>query len=113
MQREVKTYLENILDACLAIERFTAEKSLDEFVHDDLVSSAVIWKFEVIGEAMRRAIDHDLMIESSLPDARQIIRFRNRLIHGYDVIDYEIVWAVIKRDVPHLRQEIETLLNLQ
>jgi len=112
MQREVKTYLEHILDACRAIERFTAEKNLEEFFHDDLVSSAVIWKFEIIGEAIRRVVEHDLSIENSLPDARQIIRFRNRLIHGYDVIDFEIVWAVIKRDIPRLRQEIETLLNV-
>jgi len=113
MQRRVKKYLEDIIIASLAIERMTAEKSFEEFIQDDVVSSAVMWKFELIGEAMRRVSEHDLTVIDSISEVRQIIQFRNRLIHGYDVIDNDTVWAVIKRDIPRLRQEIETVLNSQ
>lgn len=111
MQRSVMKYLYDIQQACLAIINFTANKSKDDFIVDDLLSSAVERKFEIIGEAMRRIIDQMPDLATDISSASQIIKFRNRLIHGYDQIDYDTVWGVITDDLPRLLQEVNRLLG--
>ena len=74
-----------------------------------MLRRAIEREFEIIGEAMNRIskVDPDISISSS----RQIISMRNRVIHGYDAVDDEIVWGTIQRHLPLLRSEIQELLN--
>jgi uncharacterized protein with HEPN domain len=74
-----------------------------------MLRRAVEREFEIIGEAMNRIekIDSSTDISSK----KQIIDMRNRVIHGYDRIDNEIIWGTIVRHLPKLKQEIETLLK--
>ncbi len=67
--------------------------------------------FEIIGEALRRLSQHDPATAQHMSSQAQIIAFRNRLIHGYDLIDHAVVWDVIQRDVPVLIAEVVTLLG--
>ena len=57
MKRDYKLFLRDILEACEAIQEFIEGISLDEFVQDDKTSSAVIRKFEIIGEATKNIPD--------------------------------------------------------
>ena len=70
---------------------------------------AVEREFEIIGEAMSRIEKLDSTIEIS--SKRQIISMRNRVIHGYDKIDNEIVWGTIVRHLHGLKFEIDNLLD--
>ena len=74
-----------------------------------MLRRAVEREFEIIGEAMNRIekIDSTINISSK----NQIISMRNRVIHGYDKIDNEIIWGTIVRHLPKLKQEIEDLLR--
>ena len=74
-----------------------------------MLRRAVEREFEIIGEAMSRLgkINPEIIISSK----RQIISMRNRVIHGYDKIDNEIVWGTIIRHLPKLKQEISELLK--
>ena len=74
-----------------------------------MLRRAIEREFEIIGEAMNRIskVDPDISISSS----RQIISMRNRVIHGYDAVDDEIVWGTIQRHLPLLKSEIQELLN--
>jgi uncharacterized protein with HEPN domain len=76
---------------------------------DKMLWRAVEREFEIIGEAMSRIEKLDLTIEIS--SKRQIISMRNRVIHGYDKIDNEIVWGTIVRHLPTLKLEIDNLLS--
>ena len=74
-----------------------------------MLRRAVEREFEIIGEAMNRIEKIEPEIEIS--SKKQIINMRNRVIHGYDKIDDEIVWGIIIRHLPTLRIEISKLLK--
>jgi uncharacterized protein with HEPN domain len=65
----------------------------------------------IIGEAASRMLRHFPGVAEELTDLPQIISFRNRLIHGYAEISDEIVWAVVKDDLPRLRREVKDLIG--
>lgn len=74
-----------------------------------MLRRAVEREFEIIGEAMSK-IDKfrpDIDISSK----RQIISMRNRVIHGYDKIDNEIIWGAIVRHLPRLKNDVDKLLD--
>ena len=111
MQREVKKYLFDILQACNAIETFIIGKKQADFESDELLRSAVERKFEIAGEALSQLLKVDPLIADLVTDAPKIIAFRNRLIHGYDQVSQDLVWAIITRDLPLLTREVNALLN--
>ena len=76
---------------------------------DKMLRRAVEREFEIIGEAMNRIEKIDSTINISRK--KQIISMRNRVIHGYDKIDNEIIWGTIVRHLPTLKTEIEGLLK--
>jgi uncharacterized protein with HEPN domain len=110
MQRKAPKLLEDIRDAAVFIEQCAASKSLDEYRHDRLLRQAIERNLEIIGEAIRRLMSVDPETAARVSRHRQIIAFRNLLIHGYDVVDDARVWQVLNQDLPALRQEIEVLL---
>ena len=74
-----------------------------------MLRRAVEREFEIIGEAMNRIDKCKPGINIS--NKSRIIGMRNRVIHGYDKIDDEIVWGTIIRYLPPLKKEIEALLQ--
>lgn len=64
----------------------------------------------IIGEATNRILKIDPKIKIS--NAKQIVGTRNYLIHGYDSLRLEMIWAIVINDLPKLKQEVTTLLNL-
>lgn len=74
-----------------------------------MLRRAVEREFEIIGEAMSR-IDK-FNPEITISSKRQIISMRNRVIHGYDKIDNEIIWGTIVRHLLSLKKEIAELLK--
>ncbi len=67
--------------------------------------------FEIMGEAMTRLRDTDEETFQAISGAGSIVGFRNRLIHGYDTVDDEIVWKIVQDKLPTLREEVEALLK--
>jgi uncharacterized protein with HEPN domain len=68
-------------------------------------------KLEIIGEAIGRISRYDTETASRISEHRRIVAFRNRLTHGYDVLDDSLVWETVKTDVPVLLSEVEGLLK--
>ena len=109
MTDKSKKYLSDILIAIELIEKFTVEISDFNVYQEDLkTQSAVERQLAIIGEALNqlRKINPNLEIENG----RQIIGFRNRLVHAYDSIDNSIVWAIINRHLIKLKEEIKVLV---
>lgn len=110
MQLEIKKYLFDIRESIESIEKYLGDKrDFNIYMADKMLRRAVEREFEIIGEAMNRIEKLDSSIEIS--SKRQIISMRNRVIHGYDKIDNEIVWGTIVRHLPTLKIEIENLLK--
>ena len=64
---------------------------------------------EIIGEATNRIIKIDSSIEIS--DSRRIVDLRNLVIHRYDKVDDIIIWGIISKDIPRLREQIDKLIK--
>ena len=71
------------------------------FTHNRLQQVAVERELEIIGEALKRLERSDECLFEKIENARKIIGMRNVLAHGYDVIDYRILWSVILRFKVH------------
>lgn len=97
-----------ILDAAHSIKRFVDGMKLEDFADNDLVLSAVVKKFEVIGEAANRLSQETQRALPNIP-WRDIIGMRNILIHDYTGIDAESVWNTITIHLPELIDKLHTL----
>jgi uncharacterized protein with HEPN domain len=110
MKRKLELYLKDILDAMDSIEKFVKGMGLDEFKMDDKTSSAVIRKFEIIGEATKNIPDEMKQKYPEIP-WRDMAGMRDRLIHFYFGIKYELVWETIKGIIPQLKPLIRKILE--
>ena len=110
MQRDPKSLLWDAHAAAEVIAAVTAGKSFAEFDRDIVLRSAVERQFEIIGEAFAQLARIDAAIAQKVPDLRQIIAFRNVLIHGYATVDPARVWRVIEDNLPPLRAALAALL---
>lgn len=70
-------------------------------------------KFEIMGEALNRLRRDEPALLSKLRDHRDIISFRNILVHGYDAIDDRIVWSIIEDELDNLKEDVERLLQCE
>jgi uncharacterized protein with HEPN domain len=110
MDNEIKKYLFDIQESIDSIQKYLGDRrDFKVYMADKMLRRAVEREFEIIGEAMSRIEKLDSTIEIS--SKRQIISMRNRVIHGYDKIDNEIVWGTIVRHLPTLKLEIDNLLD--
>ncbi len=81
-----------------------------EFVEDDKTSSAVIRKFEVVGEAAKGVSEEFREKYSDVP-WREMAGMRDRLIHLYFGVDYELVWSAIKEHLPELKKVLNQIID--
>jgi uncharacterized protein with HEPN domain len=110
MDNELKKYLFDIQESIDSINKYLGDRrDFKVYMADKMLRRAVEREFEIIGEAMSRIekLDSTIVISSK----RQIISMRNRVIHGYDKIDNEIIWGTIIRHLPTLKLEIDNLLS--
>ena len=98
-KRQPKLLIEDILDSGHKILGYTKGLTFDEFLSDSKTVDAVIRNFEIIGEAANRLPDEFKDIHSNI-DWHRIRGFRNRIVHDYFGIDYEIVWQIKESFLP-------------
>lgn len=110
MPPEVAKYLHDMAVACQLIEDFTRGKSFADYQADALLRAGVEREFITIGEAMTQADKLDPTAIASISALRQIISFRNVLVHGYASIQDATVWGVIENDLATLSREVKSLL---
>ena len=108
MTKDPRVYLAHILECIQKIERFTVDGE-DRFLGDALVQDAVLRNFEVIGEAAKRLDDAYRSAHPEIP-WRALAGLRDVLIHQYEGVDLEKVWAIVEGDLPGLRKAIAALL---
>ena len=113
MDEYVKKHLLDVLNACNEIESFFdgQPKIFEDFRKDLLRRRAVERNVEIMGEALNRILkEHP---DFSLENAKNVIRTRNRVIHGYDCVDVEFLWGLVIKHIPLLKKDVENLLNQQ
>ena len=110
MRLEAKKYLFDIRKAGELLQGFSAEKTYADYTADAMLRSAVERQFEIIGEALAQLLKLEPGLADAITESRRIIAFRNVLIHGYAVISHDVVWDVLKADLPRLVSEVDGLL---
>jgi uncharacterized protein with HEPN domain len=109
-KRDRNLLLQDILESARKIRKYTSGLSYDSFIEDDKTIDAVVRNFEIIGEAANR-IDPDFRLSNPEIEWKRIRGFRNRIVHDYFGIDYEIVWSIIENDLDRLIEFIEILIE--
>lgn len=111
MKDEVLAHLHDIHHAGLAVKEFIVGRTFDDYLSDELLRSAIERKFEIMGEDLNRVGHEDLEVQQSIRNYRDIIPFRNILIHAYDAIDDRIVWGIIEEELDNLMDDVNRLLS--
>ena len=110
-RRSREIYLWDIADSCRVIVEFVHGRELSDYEQDRMLRRAVERELSIVGEAVNQATRHFPDLEASIGPARQIVGFRNRIIHEYAEIDPTIVWAIVHNEVPRLLEKSEALLR--
>lgn len=110
MQREVLKYLIDIEEAIESINSYLENRrDFNFYKSNKLLRRGIERELEIIGEAINRILKIDNNIDIS--DARRIVDLRNWVIHGYDKVDDLIIWGIISKDMPKLKERINKLLS--
>ena len=111
MDERILKWLYDIRDAISEIDDFFLDlpKDFDQYRSNNILKRAIERNLEIIGEAVNRILtkDPDFPIEN----AKRIIGLRNQIIHAYDSISDENIWAIITKHIPILKDEIDSIIK--
>lgn len=105
MKKDVKIFLEHILESINLIEEYVKGKNKSFFLKSTQLQDSVIRRIEVIGEAIKNFPEEVKEAHSDIP-WKKIIGMRDILIHQYFGVDLNLTWEVIKEDIPELKKQI-------
>ena len=109
-KRDILLLLDDMLQSALKIKHYTKDLDYESFISDDKTIDAVVRNFEIIGEAANR-IDPDFRDCNPEIEWKRIRGFRNRIIHDYFGIDYEIIWNIVETYLDEMIEWIETIIE--
>jgi uncharacterized protein with HEPN domain len=106
--KDDRPYIDHILQAINKIKKYTENLTREEFEKDELIQDAVIRNIEIIGEATKNLSKKLREIHTDVP-WRAMSGMRDKLIHDYVGIDFDVVWETIKEDIPILEDALKDL----
>ena len=111
-KRSATLLIDDILEAIGRIREYTAGMKRDDFVSSRMAADAVVRNLEIIGEAANRLPD---TFSARRPEIewRKIIGLRHRIVHDYFGVDLDIIWTIIRQDLPDLEARIAALQDRQ
>ena len=101
--------INDIKEAMNRIGLYTEKTDYEEFLRDPMIQDAVVRNLEIIGEAVKN-------LSSSLKEKypriawKEMAGIRDRLIHHYFGVNYDIVWAIIKKELPGTAENIDRII---
>lgn len=107
-KREWKLFLEDILESIELIESYVHTMESSDFTKDRKTIDAVVRNFEIIGEASK-FIPENIKKKYAEIDWKAIIGLRNRIAHEYFGISVSIVWDIIKKELPRLKNQMKAI----
>lgn len=112
MSFEPRDYLRHVLVEVEYLLDRSEGLSFERFAADETLRRAFVRSLEVIGEAVKNLPEE---FRASYPEVewRPIARMRDRLIHGYFGVDYQLVWDVVQEKLPELKRNIQRIIELQ
>ena len=109
MLREALLFLEDIAESCARILRYTEGKTFEQFRSNDETFDAVCRNLELIGEAAKH-VPEDVRMRHPHVDWRRIAGLRDVLAHGYFALEPEMLWSVVRKNVPEMAGELPAII---
>ena len=101
-------FIEHILDSIDAIEKFSNNIEKETLISNRLKRSAIIREIEIVGEAVKY-ISKELKDKHNYIQWKEIVGTRDKMIHHYFGVDIDIVWGILKSDLPILKKQIQKI----
>lgn len=108
MKKGDLVFIEHILDSIRAIEDFSKNITPEELISNRMKRSAIVREIEIIGEAVKN-ISESTKNNYKEVKWKDIASARDKMIHHYFGIDLNIIWEIIKKDLPLLKEQIEKI----
>ena len=108
-QRSDTVRLQHMRDAAERAVRLSNGRSRTDLDSDELYGLAMVRLIEIVGEAVARVTQTTQDNSPQIPWA-QIVGARNRLIHGYDQVNFDILWDILQLDLPPLIQALDQII---
>ena len=104
-KRDIKLYIDDILESIGRIDWYVRNLSEDDFLNDIKTIDAVVRNLSVMGEAVNNISDE---IKIKYPDIpwNEIIGMRNKIVHEYFGVDADILWETVKKDLPAFKEQV-------
>lgn len=109
--RDPGMYLLDMAEACGLIREFATGRTFADYEADVLLRSAIERQFQILGEALVLLNRYAPNTAARIDDVRQIINFRNQIVHGYRSMQNRVVWDIIGARLPELRIQLDALLD--
>jgi uncharacterized protein with HEPN domain len=110
MNKDIRVYLEDILDCIKKIQTYATDETFDSFSQNVEKQDAVVRRLEIIGEAVKKLPNEVKVMHPEIP-WKQIAGMRDVLIHEYAGIRLERVWKVITDDLKILKSAVSAILK--
>ena len=107
-----QSYLLDIAKLCQTILRLTDNMTETEFRHDERTQLAILYEITILGEVVKR-LSTEFRSQHSNIEWRKIAGMRDRLVHDYDEVKLDLVWQVIRTNIPELLGYITPLLPIE
>lgn len=110
MKKDHIIFIEHIMESIHHIEVFSKGLTKEKLIADELKQSAIMRKIEIIGEAVKNLPQNFTRSHPSIP-WKDIVGMRDKIVHQYFDIDLDVVWQVIKVDLPDLKKKMQKILG--
>ena len=104
-----KVYLQHILDEIEFIQKIVANLTYESFIESEVYTRAFSRSIEIIGEAVKN-LSQSFRDENSDIDWKKISGMRDKVIHQYFSVDYDLIWDAVKNKFPAIKQRIKNIL---
>ena len=111
-KREYIFYLEDMILSIEKIIKYVQNIDFESFSNNDMMVDAVIRNFEIIGEASNN-IPTEIQIKYPNIPWTKMYRLRNIVVHHYHGIDYEMIWEIIKNQLPQNYKDLQILIDIE
>ncbi|MEJ5363170.1 MAG: DUF86 domain-containing protein [Spirochaetota bacterium] len=109
-KRDYHHLISDILNDIEKINNYIEGLSYEDFKYDEKTKDAVVKNLIEIGEAANHIPPNIIEKYTDIP-WQQMISLRHRLIHGYFIIDYDIVWIIVKEELPIVYKQLKCIVN--
>lgn len=110
VSRNIRLYLEDIIDCCAKVLRYTEAMSFEQFIADEKTVDAVAHNLQIVGEAVKN-IPKEVRDLAPKVEWRKVAGLRDILAHTYFQVEDEIIWDIVQNKVRPLQEQIQRLLE--